>query len=234
MQIKHTRLSVAKKFLALTVLAAACLVAKAAGPATRIEGTYHAVYECANTTGGLDATASGTVVYYVDGDGKVDYKIYADSVSGTFQGKTIDKETLAIKALNGFWPTPLNTANADSVLSDTETELILSYDVAARVNSDDEKLMRMTGNSSKIKTWTITCAYAPTHEATVSTDSLRAIGLNLDITATGANFRRLFDANSTECHVSITIDITDVATLDPKQAKAARKADKKRFTDSLD
>lgn len=221
--------TIAKGFLALTVLAAACITAEAAEPATRLEGTYRAVYDCTNASGGLDAAASGTVVYYVDGNGKVDYKIYADSVSGTFRGETIDKETTAIDMLNVLWPTIPNPANADSVLSDTGTEVVLSYDVAARINSDDEKLMRMTGSSSKIKEWSITCTYAPADGATASIDSLRAIGSSVDMAATGVNFRRVFDAASTECRMNVTIDITKVEALDSEQAKAMRKADRKRF-----
>lgn len=221
--------SIKKGFLALTVLAAACLTAEAAKPATRLEGTYRAVYDCTNASGGLDATASGTVVYYIDGNGKVDYKIYADSVSGTFRGETIDKETTAIAMLNVLWPIIPNPAKADSVLSDTGAEVVLSYDVAARINSDDEKLMRMTGSSSKIKEWSIICTYAPADGATPSIDSLRAIGSSLVMTATGVNFRRVFDAASTECRMNVTIDITGIEALDPEQAKAARKADRKRL-----
>ncbi len=220
------------KLFILFIFCAALLTARAEGSVTRIEGTFDACYECCNATSNLRVAKKGVAVYYIDGKGHIQYDTYADSICGEQNGDAIHSDTFGMNLLDAFWPTPLafNALKADSTATTPESTTLI-FDMRARIDKDDAKIMRWIGASSEIKKWEIRCTYAGDDTSDICADSLRTITQTLDMTATGAIFSRAFDAPSTRCEMRVDIDVRDVRHLTTKQAKEARKNDKKQLAD---
>ena len=138
------------KLFILFIFCAALLTARAEGSVTRIEGTFDACYECFNATSNLRVAKKGVAVYYIDGKGHIQYDTYADSICGEQNGDAIHSDTFGMKLLEAFWPTPLafNALKADSTATTPESTTLI-FDMGARIDKDDAKIMRWIGHPPK-------------------------------------------------------------------------------------
>jgi len=226
-----------KSFIILTLCLSFVYTINAKELTTRIEGQYSAHYEYSNKALNGNTIETGTVVYLITPcrNGKADIKqeLYPASVSGEQNGNSIEKRTAAMDMLNAFWPRPrvCGYTEKDKVTT-TPISSKLTRNLAEHLDKNDKKLLNWTGFDAEIKEWKIDDTYSGCDPDCLIVDSLHSIEQTVTMTATGANFRRIFKAPATMCKICITIYIDSVTQLSSKEAKAARKADKARFAAS--
>lgn len=187
----------------------------------RIDGEYSAELQFCNESGKGQAFESGTTIYYLyptkDGRYSVEYDKYADSISCDANYTLKSAKNLVLDVLTEFWPIP-GKADQHATYRDTT----VTRDMRPFITRDNEKIMKAIGFSSDVRQWQITDTYLPSGQLGSMVQQSEFIG-------NGVNFRRIFGAVPTECRATIHVTIRSVKTLDAKEAKTIRKAERKEY-----
>lgn len=187
----------------------------------RIEGEYSAELQFCNELGEGQVSESGTTIYYLhpakDGRYSVDYDKYADSISCEVNYTLKCSKQLVSDVLTEFWPIP-GKADQNAIYRDTT----VTRDMRPFITRDNEKVMKTIGFSSDVRQWQITDTYLPSGQLESMVQQSEFIG-------NGINFRRIFGAVPTECKTTIHVTIRSVKTLNAKEAKTIRKAERKEY-----
>lgn len=187
----------------------------------RIEGEYSAELQFFNELGEGKASESGTTIYYLyptkDGRYSVEYDKYADSISCEANYTLKSAKHLVLDVLTEFWPIPGKT-DQHATYRDTT----VARDMRQFITRDNEKIMKTIGLASDVRQWQITDTYLPSGQLGSMVQQSEFIG-------NGVNFRRIFGTVPTECKTTIHVTIRSVKTLDPKEAKTIRKAERKEY-----
>lgn len=182
----------------------------------RMEGRYTATYSFKNENNCGEAVDSGRVVYYVklekDGIAMADCDVFSDTIVCKYENIAEKKAKQAFMMMSAIWPYPLKVEEASGV---TETH----HDMLKVSNKDAERVLNLTGNATEMQKWDVDDSYLPSGQ-------LKSMTLTAQFVAKGKTYRMIFGVPATDCTSLVTVTIDRVAMMTPKEAKAARKADK--------
>lgn len=200
---------------ALLLLAACVPMAYTQNEVVRAEGDFRADYSFAGGMSTGRAFEAGKVVYYYYPN-KVECDVYVDSMNIDSDNPPRYIEITGMHCPSVLWPVPVRM-NTDEVLCDTT----VTYDMLGLYTRDAQKIMKFIGMGMDVHRCEATYTYLPSGQ-------VGAVAQECEFTGKGVNYRRIFNADSVDYCVKVRLSSLSPSRLDRKEAKAMRKAERKK------